>query len=161
MVDDARDVVRARVYQDTDRQAVERFSCAQLGNKAAEAAERVIRSAPEHLAEFGVWCWIVVAFDDSGIVGVIVFGLESEDDPAVTIFSLGVQLARQHQGIGTYLKRLILGVVAGMEGWPNSVISQVHRTNYRMIGLNKKLGVVSERDPEDGEFLITAILVEE
>lgn len=39
-----------------------------------------------------------------------------------------------------------------------AVVSRVHRANYRMIGLNNKLGVGSGTDPTDGEFMVTAVI---
>lgn len=126
------------------------------------AAQAVIRESPDLLTRPGSWAEgeVVVADDHGTVVGAVVYGLEAWPVDYVTIFSLGVVVARQRQGIGTALKMAVMGEVAERDGWPKTIASEVHRTNYRMIGLNDKLGVTRTRDPTDGEYLICGIAVE-
>ncbi len=148
------------MYHADDYAAVSNFRCAPYGDKPATRAQGIIRTAPDRLSEFGASAYITVAYDSTGITGVIVFGMEAADSPAVTIYALGVLLERQRQGIGTYLKSVIMRLVANVEFWPHAVASTVHRQNYKMKGLNEKLGVTQEPDPTDGEWLLTAVRVE-
>ena len=41
-----------------------------------------------------------------------------------------------------------------------TVMSKVHSANEAMLGLNKKLGIEYERDPEDTDYLLTAARLE-
>ena len=49
---------------------------------------------------------------------------------------------------------------AERDGWPNNIASEVHRRNYKMLGLNDKLGVARTKDPSNGEYWWSAIAVE-
>jgi hypothetical protein len=151
------DALEWLLYAPTDRPEVGRFRCAHYGDKAAEAAQKVIRGAPDHMADFGRDPMVVLARDEGDLVGVVIFG--PEDEEVVTVFSLGVKLSRQRQGIGTLLKICAMGITANRSDWPKSVASEVHRTNYKMIALNDKLGVSKVPDPTNGEFLLSAITV--
>jgi Acetyltransferase (GNAT) family len=116
--------------------------------------------APDQLEDFGIDPQIVLMKHDGDLVGVAIFGLEYVDAPVVTVFALGVKLTRQREGIGTILKMAAMGVVARRLDWPSAVGSQVHRNNYKMIGLNDGLGIGKNVDPIDGEYWLTAASVE-
>jgi hypothetical protein len=148
------------LYSESDRDAVRKFRCAPFGDKPAKAAQKMIRGAPDAMENFGVHPVFILAKDNGDLVGAVIFGPESENAEVVTVFSLGVKLQRHREGIGTLLKGLAMAAAARRDNWPNAVASQVHRNNYKMIGVNDKLGVESDPDPEDGEFLITAVKVE-
>jgi ribosomal protein S18 acetylase RimI-like enzyme len=151
-----------RIFREEDGAQVEGFRCAPYGDKAAKAAQEIIRRAPRAIGS-GQYCAegeISVAQDGDEIVGVVVYGIEVPDTPVVTIFSLGVLLRRQREGIGTLLKRAVMAEVAHRSGWPTTIASEVHRVNYKMLGLNEKLGVQRVRDPADGEYYLCAIAVE-
>ena len=148
-----------RTYDESqDRSQLEAFHCARLGEKWSRSAEQVIQDAPSAL-EGGTKCRILVADDDSTVVGAVVFGPEPGFDDRDIIYSLGVLIERQQQGIGTRLKQTVMSENAASDP-PRLVVSQVHRNNYRMICLNNKLGVGADRDPSDGEYLLTAVRVE-
>lgn len=149
-----------RAYQEADRQKVETFRCAPYGPRWCEAAEKVIREAPGVIASGEYNAALAVAdHKDDGVVGVVVFGIEPHRP--LMIYSLGVVIPRHRQGIGTRLKQAIMAAAATANNPPITVVvSKVHRNNYRMTRLNDKLGVGSTKDPDDGEFLMTAIRVE-
>ena len=116
-------------------------------------AQRLIRrdfveqlDAPESLVQ------VAVAVDDDEVVGTIAF--TPTDRPEVwVIVSLGVAIARQRTGIGTALKTWALERCREMG--VHEVISTVHRRNTPMNSLNTKLGVASDKDPDDGDYLLT------
>ena len=152
--------MQLRECQPSDKAIVSRFRCAPYGNKPAKAAQKILRAAADNLSEFGVRRLLVLAHIDDELVGAILFGLEREDSPAITVWAMGVKLSRHRQGIGTVLKQMVMAEAATRDDWPNAVGSQVHRRNIAMIGLNDKLGVSREPDPDDGEFLMTLVAVE-
>ena len=69
-------------------------------------------------------------------------------------------MQRHREGIGTVLKLAAMGLAGARTDWPSAVGSNVHRNNYRMIGLNDKLGVAKEPDPDDGEYLLTVVKID-
>ena len=153
---DGRPVEVRRYVDGSDRSQLEAFTCARYGEKWSEAAQQVIRDAPAAVGDDDIDCQILVADDDASVVGVVVFGADS--DGRDVIHSLGVVISRQRQGIGSRLKRAVMAVNAGTDP-DRSVVSHVHRNNYRMIRLNDKLGVKKEKDPLDGEYWIAVIRV--
>ena len=149
------------IYGPASRDDVLAFRCASYGDKAAKTAEDLIHKAVDQVPGFGIQGpFFVIARYHGELVGAVVFGLENPDDPAVTIFTLGVALSRQRQGIGTALKKIAMATAVAMPSWPNAVASNVHRTNYKMNGLNDNLGIARDPDPKDGEFFITGATVE-
>ena len=152
--------VLLRVSTPEDFPQLSQFNCARPGDKPALAAQQLIRRAPEMVSEGDLAAEIVVAADGDIVIGVAVYGLETPTTPHATIYSLGVVLNRQRQGHGTALKRAVMAEVAQRDGWPNVVASEVHRTNFKMIGLNDKLNVRRTQDPSDGEYLLCAVAVE-
>jgi hypothetical protein len=153
--------VLIRTCRPEDHQQIEAFTCAPYGDKPAKAAQAIIRGAPVDVpaCEYSVDGVIAVACDGDRVVGVVVYGCEAEDSEVVTIFSLGVSLDRQREGIGISLKTAVMAEAAARDDWPSRISSEVHRTNRKMRGLNDKLGVASFPDPLNGEYLMTAIAV--
>jgi len=151
-----------REYRRADRPQVEAFRCAPVGERWCEAAEKIIREAPADIASDEYMAGIAVAADGSTVVGVVVFGFETSPPRPheLVIFSLGVLRERHRRGIGTRLKEAVMAAAASDTNTVMAVLSRVHRANYRMIGLNDKLGVGKVKDPEDGEYLLTAVVVE-
>ncbi len=149
------------IYGPENRDEVLAFRCALPGNKAAKAAQAVIHRAVDDIAEFGSERpFFVLARDAGQLVGVIIFGLEHPGDPAVQVFTLGVARGRQREGIGTALKKIAMATVVTKPDWPSAIASTVHRTNRKMNNLNANLGIASDPDPNDGEFLVTGATVE-
>lgn len=149
------------VLRAEDCQQVEAFCCANHGDSPALSAQMVIREAPAAIASKD-YCFdgeVVVAHDQDEIVGVAVYGLEKAGVDYVTIFSIGVILHRQREGVGTRLKRGVMAETALRDGWPTNIVSQVHRRNHKMLGLNDKLGVRRSKDPGDGDYFMCAIAV--
>jgi GNAT superfamily N-acetyltransferase len=146
-----------RLYADADRAQLECFRCAPYGKKWCVAAERIIHEAPGDIAAGEVEADIYVADDGGKVVGAIVIGPDPTDPEIDTVFSLGVLLERQNQGIGTELK--YAAMVAIVENGRSLVGSEVHRRNAPMIAVNAKLGVTSWKNPEDGDYLLTLGLV--
>ncbi len=154
--------VLIRQYQRVDRPQVEAFRCAHYGDKWCVAAEKIIQEAPGAIAPGGYFAGIAVAAEGRNVVGVVVFGFQPDRRSVseLIIFSLGVTIDRQRQDIGTRSKRAVMAAAADEANAVAAVVSTVHRANYRMIGLNKKLNVGTVKDPDDGEYLLTAVTVE-
>ena len=149
--------ITVRAYHEDDRAQLTDFKCHNYSQKWTKAAQKVLREAPEAIADPAVDAAIVVAADARNrVVGAAVYGSR---DGTNQIFSLGVVKDRRREGIGTGLKIAALADFAA-RGGRHDVFSQVHRRNDAMLGLNDKLGVARDKDPEDGEFWILAIAVE-
>lgn len=154
----AEDVV-FRLYREDDREQVRRLKCRNPGQKWTKEAERVIREAPDLIAK-GVEGQIIVAIDQKGrVVGAVVFGPDPDVDGRPTIASLGVVRTRREEKIGTRLKQAALAELAAA-GHRQDVFSQVHKYNRAMLGLNDKLGVKRERDPDRMDHFLSYIAVE-
>ena len=142
--------------EETDRLALEKFSCRNPAQRWTKAAERAIRTAPAGIAD-GFEAQIVVAEDgDGGIVGAVVFGPD-DDATRFVIHSLGVVKDRRRQGIGERLKVAALAEIVAVVGHEQDVFSEVHKNNLAMRALNEKLGAQSERDPDHRDRYLTAI----
>jgi RimJ/RimL family protein N-acetyltransferase len=149
-----------RVYQRADRPQIEAFRCAPYGKKWCVAAQKVIQEAPGAIASGGLNATIAVAAEVDSVIGVVVFGIEPPRPTHLLVYALGVILPRQRQGIGTRLKQAIMAAAASDTNTVSVVESRVHRANYPMIRVNDKLKVGKVKDPDDGEFWMTAVLVE-
>jgi ribosomal protein S18 acetylase RimI-like enzyme len=152
--------ITVRNYRETDRPQVVGFRCYDYGRKWTKAAQRIIRDAPETIVDSATPAdaKIAVAVDQTErIVGVAVYGVRA--DGVREIFSLGVIKDRRREKIGTGLKLAVLAEFAA-SGGRQDVFSSVHRRNDAMLGLNDKIGVEREKDPDNGEYWISAIAVE-
>jgi ribosomal protein S18 acetylase RimI-like enzyme len=144
-----------RFYRSEDRSAVVVFDCETYGEDFTREARAIIRQAPDYLSDDEITIWIIVAEDESRLVGVVVFG--DREDGTPHIFSLGVVRDRRCEGIGTKLKRAALWEFRQRGIY--EVRSHVENRNYRMLGLNDKLGVNREPHPEEqGMYLCLAVL---
>lgn len=148
-----------RLYRPGDHDQVRRFKCRNPGQKWTKEAERAIRDAPGLIAG-GLEGQIIVAVDgDEKVVGVVVFGPDPDVQGRQTIASIGVVRSRRQEKIGTRLKQAALAELAAA-GHRQDVFSQVHKYNAAMLGLNDKLGVKRERDPDRLDHFLSYIAVE-
>lgn len=105
-----------------------------------------------------VACKIIVALDAArAVVGVILYGREEDK---YVVYSLGVVRDRRREGIATMLKKAAVADLVEACGGRIDVLSLVHRRNVAMRAVNEKLGASSERDPTDGEYLLTGYAAE-
>lgn len=149
-----------RRYRASDRAQLEDFCCAHHGQKWEKAAQKVIREDfPGDAVRPGSGIALFVAVLDRTIIGVIGFGPDG-DAEAIVVHSMGVALEYQGRGIGTTLKEHAMAECAARYGHV-VLASVVHRRNTPMKRVNEKLGVRAEPDPEDGEYLLTGVIVEE
>lgn len=101
----------------------------------------------------------LIAEDDDRIVGVVVFNPCDRRGFGV-IVSIGVVQDMQRNGIATDLKGQAMNNCSAAGA--TKTISSVHRRNYKMQGVNDKLGIQSIEDPADGKYMLyTAELVPE
>ena len=158
-------VVTIRAYQSSDYDQVRAFTCTTPGQKYTREPQRVIRHAPDEIAnDPGDETWIAVAdHPDVGIVGVIVYQAQpvGTEDPTTRPFiaALGVRREFRRQGIATMLKTAAMLDMAdrGIEG---PTISLVNRRNIAMRRLNEsRFHAVAERDLDDpNDDVITAAI---
>ena len=121
-------VVEIRRYnRSTDLRQLETFRCARYGEKWSRSAQKVIRNLPAAVEADADIC-IFVADDANAVVGAAVYGPETGFTDRDIIYSLGVILSRQRQGIGTLLKESVMAESAGRQP-SRAVVSQVHRKN--------------------------------
>jgi hypothetical protein len=139
----------------SDADALAHFKCVTPSQRYTKAAQRAIRDAAKHLAEGGDQVRVDLAVENSGrIVGAIVYGY---DDGHAVIQSLGVVRDRRLEGIGTRLKEGVLAHFVTESGPGIVVFSEVHKNNFPMRKLNKKLHVTEELDPDDRSRFLCAI----
>jgi GNAT superfamily N-acetyltransferase len=158
-------IVTIRAYQSRDYDQVRVFACTTPGQKYTRDPQRVIRHAPNEIAEDPTAeTWIAVAdHPEGGIVGVIVYQaqLVGSEDPTIRPFiaALGVRRDYRRQGIATMLKTAAMLDMAdrGIEG---PTISLVNRRNVAMLQLNEtRFNAVVERDLDDpNDDVITAAI---
>lgn len=158
-------IVTIRAYQSRDYDQVRAFTCTTPGQKYTRDPQRVIRQAPDEIANGSTdETWIAVADDpDGGIVGVIVYQAQLVGlvDPATHPFiaALGVRRDYRRQGVATMLKTAAMLDMAdrGIEG---PTISLVNRRNVAMLRLNEtRFNAVVERDSDDpNDDVITAAI---
>ncbi len=89
------------------------------------------------------------------LVGVVAFQMREPTIAAIPV--LAVTHSHRRRGIGTALKQRVLDTVA-----PRGVlevVSEVHRRNTAMNNLNAKLGAVADKDPDDGDLLLTVAVI--
>lgn len=144
-----------RFYHPRDYLDVIAFDCETYGADYTRDARSIVRDAPDYLEDGEIQVWIILAEDRDRIVGVIVFG--HREDGAAYVFSLGVVRDRRCEGIGTKLKRAALWEF--QQRGVYVVQSHVEARNYKMLGLNDKIGVNREPHPDEpGMFLCLAVL---
>lgn len=158
-------IVTIRAYQSRDYDQVRAFTCTTPGQKYTRDPQRVIRRAPDEIAEDPTAeTWIAVAdHPEGGIVGVIVYQaqLVGSEDPTIRPFiaALGVRRDYRRKGIATMLKTAAMLDMAdrGIEG---PTISLVNRRNVAMLQLNEtRFNAVVERDSDDpNDDVITAAI---
>jgi hypothetical protein len=149
-----------RYRRPCDDSQIAAFRCARYGRVWEQSAEDIIRRSVEEILGSPEYdARMTVAVDGETVVGVAVYGLE-KGEPGCTMFSMGVLLARQQQGIGFLLKQSVMADIAAHPSWPPKLESEVHRANYRMLGLNKKLSCNTEPDPGNGEWVFCGITLE-
>ena len=145
-----------RFYRPEDRDTVKGFRRSDRGRPWTREAQDVIREPPDLLSDPDLAFEIVVGTDPSGrIVGVIVFGADTDHADRRTIFSMGVVRDRRRQGIGITMKKATLVEIAAA-GYDGVVFSQVHKYNKAMLGLNEKLGVKRDMDPDRPRYFLSA-----
>ena len=143
-----------RRYIDADASQLRSFTCSTPGQRWTKPPQKIIRAAPDAEECPSVFVAEDLKTDKGRILGVIVFDLEQP-----YIHSVGVVRDRRREGIGSSLKRASLAEMVALVGTVTAV-SSVHKKNIPMIKLNEGLGVKSTKDPEDGDYLLSAILVE-
>jgi len=144
--------VPIRFYKEDDREQLSNFKCSPYSPKWKRAPEKLIRKAPLILDEEGLQ--VLVAEDASQIVGVVVF--EITDKPSCYVWSIGVKIERQNQGIGKSLKRAVMVVAA--DRYPGlGVESEVHRLNEYMLRINSGLSAETEVSRDSNDYLVTLV----
>jgi len=93
----------------------------------------------------------LVAVEDGSIIGVVVYTYRDDQGFGV-IYSIGVAVPKQNNGIATDLKRQVLDNCSAAGA--TRVRSSVHRKNGKMQSVNKTLGIPATTDPEDGKYLL-------
>lgn len=79
-----------------------------------------------------------------------------ELETAERISCLAVVHDRRRQGIGTQIKIDVM--IESAPRGVRTILSEVHRRNVAMKGLNAKLSAVTEPLPDDGDYLRTVVL---
>ena len=155
-----------RICRSSDHARLKTFCCYTPGEKWTKVPQKMIRDAPDLLMSGDQDVRVLVACptkwgwrrlrkgEDGRVLGVIVFGAEGAE---FVSHAIGVVTDRRREGIGTALKKAALAEFLA-DSETRVVSSQVHRRNRAMLGLNKKLGAETQRDPEDGELLINVIV---
>ena len=144
--------VPIRFYKAEDRAQIEAFRCSPYSPKWKRAPQKVIRRAPSVHEEEGAE--ILVAQDSSQIVGVAIFSIS--DGPSCYVWSIGVTMERQNQGIGKSLKRAVM-VVAADRHPGLGVESEVHRLNIYMLQINSRLLAETEPSTDSNDYLWTFV----
>lgn len=158
-------VVAIRAYRPSDYDQVRAFKCTSPGQKYTRDPERVIRHAPDEIAnDPSDETWIAVAEQPDGeIVGVIVYLAQpvGSGDPAVRpyVAALGVRREFRRLGIATMLKTAAMLDMAD-RGIAGPTVSLVNRRNVAMLRLNEtRFNAVVERDSDDpNDDVVTAAI---
>lgn len=145
---------RVRRYVEDDAAQLRSFTCSTPGQRWTKPPQKIIRAAPDADECPSIFVAEDLKFDRGRILGVIVFQVDE-----LYINSMGVVRDRRREGIGTALKQASLAEMVALGGTVTAV-SSVHKKNIPMLKLNDGLGVVATRDPEDGDYMLSAILVE-
>ncbi len=152
-----------RLAEPKDAEQIAQLRCANPNERWTRDVERAVRSdLAEAVADGDPEYCVHVAVDTrtAVIVGVVAHGSVSWEDPdgdsaerSSYIHALAVVHEHRRRGIGERLKLDVLNEAA--EAGMKLVTSNVHRKNFAMKALNDKLGVASDRDPQDGEMYFT------
>lgn len=151
-----------RPFRAADVEALKSFKCSVPGEKYTQAVQRMVRrELPVALAaddaDVGALRALVAENDDGSLVGIIVWGPVEDDPEQWFVHVLAVDRKHWRQGYGTALKLEVMSRVP-LDGG-EYVVSKVHRRNFRMLRLNKKLSVLDTKDPEDGDYRLSGIYV--
>lgn len=144
--------VLIRFYRENDGEQIVTFRCSPYSPKWKRAPERIIQRAPSTLHDEGIE--ILVAEDETRIVGVAVF--EVSDKPSCYVWSIGVTIERQNEGIGKSLKQAVM-VVAADRHPGLGVESEVHRLNEYMLRINRRLLAETEVSRGSNDYLLTFV----
>lgn len=158
-------VADIRAYQSRDYDQVRAFDCTTPGQKYTRDPQRVIRHAPDAIAnDLNDDTWIAVAeHPEAGIVGVIVYQAQpvgSHGEVARPyIAALGVRRDQRRQGLGTLLKTAAMLDMAD-RGIDGPTVSLVNRRNIAMLRLNEtRFRAIVERDFDDpNDDVVTAAI---
>jgi GNAT superfamily N-acetyltransferase len=134
-----------------DRPALESFSCARLGEPWAEAVQHAIRTdLPAQLAAGLVSA--VGLFDDGAgmLCGVAAWRTYDVITPVLCRADIvAVAVRERRKGYGRALKEAL--IAEAKTAGAAAVSSIVHRDNTAMLDLNRHLGAVFERIPDDDD----------
>jgi L-amino acid N-acyltransferase YncA len=141
-----------RYDRSRDRLQIEAFVCARRRRPWARDAQDILRASPGAVDD-GEALEILVAVDSIGaVVGVAVFSPDPSRPDVYWSRSIGVCVPRQREGIGMRLKQAVAAEVASRNPMVRAdLLSEVHRKNQEMNGLNRKLGCTS--DTRDKHYL--------
>lgn len=154
-----------RIADRNDVEQLRSFRCRTPGSKYTHPVQECIREDFVEALETGEDALCVhVAVDELGVVVGVVGHLPVLLPPgthptltAHTIPALGVVPERRRERIGISLKETVLVELSGLG--VDLVVSDVHRTNQPMLKLNATLSAETERNPDDGEYLVTVARV--
>lgn len=143
--------IEIRAASAIDGPSLQMFACANAGERWTRDAEDIIKSdVAEAVLAGGASLSVFVALDGQSLVGVVAASFIQLEGLKVHV--LAVAPTHRRQGIGTDLKR------RAMSEYPNvRVVSEVHRKNTAMLGLNATLNAFTDRDPDDYNYRVSVI----
>ena len=136
-----------------DRDAFERFECANRRYAWSRLIEEMIRERLAGVLELGDKS-AVGLFDGAGkLVGIAVW--DSSDLAAWRCSIIAVAIGHQRRGYGMQLKQRVIDMARAADAsW---VYSAVHIDNDPMIELNRKFGAKITHDPDSPEHMLCVI----